>query len=165
MLSDRHLHFLQDKIQELRSALFFSLSNSVLRMPTSIITALRVDDAGQIWFFMGKPLQQLTEFDKQFPARLEFYKKGKASFIKVSGRACIVNDPHQVSELVTLSNEVAEKAMDQLVLVKLKIDKAEYFENAPATNGNVFQSVYNQILRWLLGDQGHYRHELLEPVY
>ena len=64
MLPDSSIQFLQDKIEDLRSALFFSLSNAVLKMPTTIVTTLKVDDAGQIWFFVNRPAQFLHEFDK-----------------------------------------------------------------------------------------------------
>ena len=164
MVSDRHLHFLQEKIQELRSALFYSLSNSVLRIPTSIVTALRVDESGQVWFFVSKPKHQLTEYDRQFPARLEFYKKGKGSLIKIVGRACIVNDTEEVKNLVTLPEELKEKAMDQLLLVKLKIDKAAYYETSTTVKGNGFTSALNQLKRWLLGEPAGHKSYEFEPI-
>ena len=92
MLSDKNLHLLQGKIQELRSALFYSLSNSVLKLPTSIVTALKVDGEGQVWFFVSRPRQQFSPAEQQFPARLEFYKKGKHSLVKIIGRASIVDE-------------------------------------------------------------------------
>ncbi len=165
MISDKHLHFLTEKIQELRSALFYSLSNSVLKIPTSIITALRVDEEGQVWFFVSRPKQQLTEFDRQFPARLEFYKKGKHSVIKINGRACIVNDAEKVKDLVNLADEIKEKALEQMLLMKVKIEKAEYFETSLAAKGNSLKYLASQIKRWLLGEPAGLRPYQLEPGY
>ena len=165
MLRDRHLHFLHDKIRDLRSALFYSLSNSVLKIPTSIVTALKVDDEGQVWFFVSRPKQQLTEFDRQFPARLEFYKKGKHAVVKINGRACIVNDAEQVTDLVSLPAEIKEKALDQLLLIKVKIEKAEYFETSPATNGTSLKKIASQLKRWLLGEPAGIRDYEFEPGY
>jgi hypothetical protein len=165
MLSDRHLHFLHEKIQDIRSALFYSLSNSVLKIPTSIVTALKVDEEGQVWFFVSRPRQQLTEFDRQFPARMEFYKKGKHSVVKINGRACIVNDANAVTGLVTLPDDIKEKALDQLLLIKVKIEKAEYFETSPDIKGNTIKQVASQFKKWLLGEPAGIRPYQFEPGY
>ena len=81
-------------------------------------------------------MQNIQEFDKEFPARLEFFKKGKSFYLKIMGKACIVNDPEEVNGLVHVSDEVKSKAMCQLVFVKVKMQSAEYMENTPPeTNG------------------------------
>src|SRR5690606_41917161 len=89
MTTDNHLKFLQHKIMELRSALFFSMSDAVLKLPTTIITALKVDELGQVWFFVNKPTQNIQEFDREFPCRAEFFRKGIDGQVKISGRAKI----------------------------------------------------------------------------
>ncbi len=165
MLSDKNLHFLQGKIQDLRSALFYCLSNSVMRLPTSIVTALKVDDEGQVWFFVSRPRQQLSAAEQQFPARLEFYKKGKQSLIKINGRACIVDEVEKMSNLVGLPDEIQSKALDQLLLIKVKIEKAEYCETNPPANRNAFQLIAREIKRWLLGEPAGVRPYQLEPGY
>src|SRR6478735_5802959 len=149
MLPDSSIHFLQDKIEDLRSALFFSLSNAVLKMPTTIVTTLKVDEAGQIWFFVNRPAQYLHEFDKDFPARLDFFKKGKSFFLKINGKARIVDDPEEVNSLVSLPDEIRTKAMFQMVLVKLKIQHAEYFEKEPRERMNWLQLVKSQLKKCL----------------
>ena len=165
MLSDRHLHFLQEKIQDLRSALFYSLSNSVLKIPTSIITALKVDDDGFIWFFVTRPKQQLADSEGQFPARLEFYKKGKHSLVKVNGRACVVSEINKITNLVSLPPEVQSKALDQLLLIKVKIEKAEYFETSSPNDANPLKKLGGQLKKWLLGEPAGIRPYELEPGY
>lgn len=157
MLSSKHLHFLQDKIQDLRSALFFSMNNSVLKFPTSVVSALKVDEVGQVWFFIRKPSQHISEFDKQFPARLEFYKKGKQYFLKILGKACIVNDPEEMNGLVDLPDEVKQEGMDHLILVKVKIEKGDYFEYKPAITGISITDYSKKIFRWLVGEQAGYK--------
>ena len=148
MLSETQLPFLQEKISDLRSALFFSLSNSVLKIPTNIVTALKVDEIGQVWFFVNRPLQNIQEFDKEFPARLEFYRKGKPFYLKITGKACIVNDPEELNTLVDVSEEVKDKAMDQLVLVRVKIQSADYVENTPSEATHWIQAIRALFNRW-----------------
>ena len=163
MLPDSSIHFLQDKIEDLRSALFFSLSNAVLKMPTTIVTTLKVDEAGQIWFFVNRPAQYLHEFDKDFPARLDFFKKGKSFFLKINGKARIVDDPEEVNSLVSLPDEIRTKAMFQMVLVKLKIQHAEYFEKEPRERMNWVQVVKSYLKKWLFNVEPGYRPYSFNP--
>jgi hypothetical protein len=164
MLPETHLPFLQEKISDLRSALFFSLSNAVLKMPTTIVTALKVDEVGQVWFLVNRPMQNIQEFDREFPARLDFFRKGKNFYLKISGKACIVNDPEELNGLVNVSEEVKSKAMDQLVLVKVKIQSADYVENAPAETNGWLYALRAQFNR-LLGNQTGYRPYSLQPAH
>ena len=164
MLSETHLPFLQEKISDLRSALFFSLSNAVLKMPTTIVTALKVDEVGQIWFFVNRPIQNIQEFDKEFPARLEFFKKGKNFHLKIIGKACIVNDPEEVNGLVDVPDEVKSKAMSQLVLVKVKMQSAEYMENTPPETSGWLHAIRTQFNKWF-GYQTGYRPYSMQPAH
>ena len=74
---NQQLLFLKEKIQDINSAIFFNLSDAVLKLPTSIITTLKVDEFGYVWFFVERPKQQLNEFEKEFPARMDYFRKGK----------------------------------------------------------------------------------------
>ena len=57
---------LQEKIKNLGSAIFFNQSDAVLKLPTSIVRIVDIDEYGYIWFFMQKPPQLLNEFEKEF---------------------------------------------------------------------------------------------------
>src|ERR1051326_9179490 len=96
MLPQSDLQFLQQKIQELKNALFFSQNTSLLRIATTIVSVIKVDELGQMWFFVPRPQQALHEFDREFPVRLEFFRKGKEFFLHVSGKAFIVTGDHLV---------------------------------------------------------------------
>jgi hypothetical protein len=133
------------------------MSTAVLKMPTCIVSALEVDEVGQVWFFINRPVQHIREFDKEFPARLEFFKKGMRYFLKASGRACIVDDPEEVYSLVSLPDEIKTKAIDQFVLVKFKIQHAEYYENNPATRHSWIKTFQGQLKKLLFRIEPGYR--------
>jgi len=164
MLTANNLTFLKEKIQELHSALFFNTSNAVLKLPTTIITTLKVDDAGQIWFFVNRPEQYLHEFDKEFPAKLDFFRKGKWFYLHVTGKAFIVSDPEELNEIVNVTDEVRRKAMNHLVLIKFKIMNAEYYDHRVEANGT-FQKLKSSVVRFLFGEKPAYRPYRLEPSY
>ncbi|MGZ5253657.1 MAG: pyridoxamine 5'-phosphate oxidase family protein [Flavitalea sp.] len=165
MLPLSNIHFLQEKIQDLRSALFFCMSDSVLKLPTTIVTALKVDDVGQIWFFLNRPIQQLQEFDKEFPSRLEFFKKGKSFYMKMSGKAIIVNDPEEVNSLVSLPDDIRTAAMGQMILVKFKIYCADYYEQDEQKDKSLWHQLKSKVMKWVYNENLSLRPHRLEPSY
>jgi len=128
MLPQSDLQFLQQKIQDLKNALFFSQNTSLLRIATTIVSVIKVDELGQMWFFVPRPQQALHEFDKEFPVRLEFFRKGKEYFLHVSGKAFIVTDPEDLNGLV--DEDIREQIGGQMVLIRVKMMKADYFDNS-----------------------------------
>ena len=156
--------FLQDKIREIGSAIFFNLSDSILKLPTSIVTTLKVDEYGFVWFFVQRPKQSLKEFETEFPVRLDFYKKGKAYFLQVSGKGWVVTDPEEMNSFVTLPEETRQLAMNEMVFVKVKIMKAEYFETKPAKAKNRWwQQAFNSFSAWF-GNSNGYRPDVYYPA-
>jgi general stress protein 26 len=127
MLSQPQVLFLQEKIMDLQQALFFNLSDAVLKLPTSIINALHVDDVGQVWFLVTRPSQNIAEFDKEFRARLDFYKKGKSFYMHVTGKASIVADPEEINSVTSIAENVKPTANSKMILVKLKINTIHYY--------------------------------------
>src|SRR3981081_3197136 len=87
---NQQLLFLKEKIQDINSAIFFNLSEAVLKLPTSIITTLKVDEFGYVWFFLERPRQQLNEFEREFPTRMDYFRKGKDYSLQIMGKAWIV---------------------------------------------------------------------------
>jgi len=134
MLTASQLQFFKERIIDIQSALFFNLSNAVLKLPNRIISIGHVDPVAQLWFFVNRPKQHISEFDREFPARLHFLRKGKSYFIKIEGRACLITDPEEINALVDFTEEEKEKARKEQVLVKVKIHHIEYAEKADERN-------------------------------
>ena len=163
MLTENQLNFFREKIQELRSALFFNTSNAVLKLPACIISTLKVDEAGQVWFFVNRPGQYLHEFDKEFPAKLNFFRKGKRFFLNLSGKAYIISDPEELNELVSVDDDVKQKAIANLVLIKFKITNAVYDER-PVRAQSLAQKLRMQFNR-LLSREKTEKTFSLQPTY
>jgi hypothetical protein len=157
MLNLSDLRFLQEKIQDLTHAIFFSENTSLLRMATTIISVSKVDELGQMWFFIPRPQQALHEFDREFPVRLEFFKKGRQYFLHVSGRAFIVTDPEEVNGLV--HDDIRKQTSHHLVLIKVRMLKADYFESAGdlAHASGWWRDLRTQVHAWLFNTRPGYR--------
>jgi hypothetical protein len=147
MSTNPQLTFLREKIQEIGSAIFFNLSDAVLKFPTSIVSTLKVDDYGYVWFFMKKPKQNIKEFETEFPVRLDFFKKGKEYFLQVMGKASVVIDPEELSMFMD-AEDVTDCLNGDAVLVKVKMLKAEFFETQNRQKANWWQSAMHSMTSW-----------------
>jgi hypothetical protein len=151
MLNDKNLHFIKEKIQDLRVALFHCHSKGLLKIPNTIIQTLTVDDNGDILFFINRPKQHLSEFDPEFLVGLNYFKKGKNYFLNIFGKARIVSDPEELMYIPELSEEEMKNALTTQVLIKVKILKVDFYNNKPKKKPYVFhkvQSVLYGLLDW-----------------
>lgn len=128
---DENLHFLKSKISEIKFAIFKSEINSELQLPNNIIQVLQVDDEGQVWFLTSCKHNQKLEINPSFYAYLDFHKKGTDCKLQICGKAEIVED--QDESFLSKSN-YSKSTVNQLLLIKMKIIQAEYFENKTAEN-------------------------------
>jgi general stress protein 26 len=153
MTRDLTVPFLQEKIQELQNALFFAELNSLLTIPTHVITAEVVDDAAQIWFVVPSTSRSAHEFDKEFSAKLDFFKKGKDFYLKVKGIATIVTDE---KEMIGFDSKEIRKRIQQgnAMVIKVKVQQADYFASTskPAAQ-NWIKNSGAHIFNWLLNPE------------
>ena len=152
MDTTQQLTFLQERIEEIGSAIFYNQSDAVLKFPTSVVNTVKVDEYGFVWFALQKPSQQLTEFEQEFPAKMDFYRKGKGYFLQVAGKGFVVNDPEEMNAMQDMDEEQAQVAKGQVVLVKVKIQKAEYYETRSANKIAWWQTAWNTMVTWFRHD-------------
>lgn len=120
MTTDTNLQFIRGKIYQIRSAIMYSMSNELIKLPNNIVKAVKVDNEGQLWFVCKHPGWQVGQCEQTFPARLYFYRKGVFCHVEVSGKATIVND---TNDFITTSSG-AEKPL----LIKMTMNSIEYTE-------------------------------------
>lgn len=145
--TDANLRFIREKIYETRNAVMYSMSNELVKIPNNIVTVLRVDDNGELWFFCTPPSFKIEECECVFPARLHFYKKGKFFHLEVSGRATIVNNEfHCVLPAEYRQEEKREKP----VLIKMSMTNVEYTSAAERREKNRLETMLENGYRWLL---------------
>jgi hypothetical protein len=128
---DNNLDFIKQKINEIKIALFKSELSPELQLPNNIIKTLKVEDDGAIWFYTSSNGNHVKNINGSFYAYLDFQKKGGNYRLQVSGKAGIVKDDDE--GLYSISN-YAKGSYGKLVLIRMKIMQAEFFENKPADN-------------------------------
>lgn len=141
MLTETQIRFLKEKIQDLRSALLYSMSDALLKLPTTIITALNVDDDGQVWFLINRPSQYLDELEQEFPVRLDFFKKGKDFFLKLSGKAAVIQDANEADHFFHMTSDMKSTAVSQMLLVKVRVQHVDCIRRGGPSGYNLLGSL------------------------
>lgn len=118
---------IRNKVTELGSAIFHNVSDAPKMISTSLISSVKYDEEGRIYFFTPRP-QFLVEDDMRFPAVLDFYKKGKPYFIKLNGVAELVtNDTELHSIHIRHLQHLSEPAgRSSYALVRFNVERVEY---------------------------------------
>jgi general stress protein 26 len=137
MSTDNNLQFIREKINTVKSAIMYSMSNELIKIPNCIVEAVEVDNEGQLWFICKPPVHQLDQCETSFPARLHFYRKGTFFHIEVSGKATIVN------------NVYTDNSKEQSLLIKMTMSTVEYTEPQERKRTKV-ETMLESGYRWLL---------------
>ncbi len=116
-----NFQFLKKKIKEIKMAMFRTEIDAELKLPNNIIQTFRVDNDGTVWFFTSCNGNYADNIDRSFYGYLNYYKKGSGCRLQLSGVATIVEN--EDDGLISID------AATRMVLVKMKIMQAEYYEN------------------------------------
>lgn len=138
-----------DKINELQSALLFTESSSLIKLPTHVVSDVEIDGEGLIWFVIPRPVQHIDAFDKEMPAKLDFFKKGLEFFVKVLGKAVLVTDSSEFLAHPELSDEMKERMQDERnIAVKVIVTEKTLIDNSPKPAQSWFQASRSQLSSW-----------------
>ena len=147
-------NFIKEKISALQSALFINDSEAVLKIPNQVISALYVDELRQVWFTVPSPFESMFQFDNAFPAQLGFFKKQTSFYLKISGYAFVVNDPEELNNLSCINEKTKQQIRNgKITLVKMKMQRSEYFEKDVAENEYSIPQIKNKIYKWINSQQ------------
>jgi hypothetical protein len=137
MSTDHNLQFIREKIYTVRSAIMYSMSNELIKIPNCLVTAVKVDNDGQLWFICKPPGYELDQCEKSFPARLHFYRKGTVFHIEVSGKATIMNQVY------------TDNRKEKNLLIKMTMSSVEYTEPQERKKTKM-ESILEEGYKWLL---------------
>ncbi len=119
VVKDSEINFISAKIDEIGYALFSSDLEPEFCLFNNIIKTLKTSN-GTIWFFTSCKAECITSLKGEFFASLNYYQKGKNFRLHVTGKASIAESMDDIAYTGVTNT--------QTVLIKYKIDKAEYFE-------------------------------------
>jgi hypothetical protein len=147
--------FLKRKLSELNSALFFAEGDSLFKLPNHLVTEMEVNDDGEIRFVIPKPAQNIEAFDKEFPVRLEFFKKGTAYRLNIQGKGVIIEGGAEMEKWLSYSDSRQEKAKNEtLILIKVSVQFVDYTGNISGSFPNRLKMAGMQLTGWLFSGKG-----------
>jgi hypothetical protein len=143
---------LKRKLSELNCALFFAEGDSLFKLPNHLVTEMDLNDDGEIRFAIPKPAQDIEAFDKEFPVRLEFFKKGIAYRLKLQGKGTIVDDSADMEKWLSTSSVRQEKAQHEaMILIKMDVKFVDYSGHMPGSF-NKLKMAGMQLSGWLFSN-------------
>jgi len=145
------LSFIEEKVRDLENALFFSLSDAVLKLPTCLVKLLEADQIGQLWFIIPRPSQFIHAFDKVFPVKLDFFRKDRDYSLNIIGTAFLVNDPEEIYNAECLHETIKHQATyNETILIKVQMSHAEYVGTTPAriSTKSILSQVKDKFFHW-----------------
>jgi hypothetical protein len=131
---------ISEKVEQLKTAIMYSADDYGLAFPNIIVTALKVDDTGNLWFTcpnIPKIFQQFLKEEKRLPVRLGFYRKGIDFNLEICGVACIEGSDTALSE-------------NPMIIFKMKMDTIEYREILERKPKNKIGLFLEQGYGWML---------------
>jgi len=120
------LTFVQLKIAEIRTAVFFCSNNTILPLPAYIVNAIKTNENHLIWFFISTDWNNKVFRHGLFPGKLEFYKKGYPFTLKIEGLAKLIHNKTDMQDLMTVP--LMEEVYNGMLLVSVKIQRVKYKE-------------------------------------
>lgn len=147
LVMDANLQFISEKITDLQNAVMYSMSKSLIKLPNDIVTAVKVDEEGQLWFLSHLPAQSLSACEQSFPARLKFFRKGRNFFVEVSGKATIVSKIPSAANLDNYTGSMTKRK--KAVLIKMTMSNIEYVEPRTQTRSK-WQELAQKTYSWML---------------
>jgi hypothetical protein len=110
-----------------------------------VISDVELDSEGSIWFVIPKPSMHIEAYDKEIPAKLDFFKKGTDFFVKVRGTAFLQTEINGE----TLSAGMRERLTNaDVILVKVQVQESELVDNSPKPKQNWLQASRSQLSSW-----------------
>ena len=143
------MNVLKSKIMELQSALFYTESISLVKLPTHVISDVEVDSEGRIWFAVPRPAQHIDAFEKEMPAKLDFFRKGMDFFVKVRGVAVLMTDAGMINSYESLSDDMKKKMSEKGSMgIMVKMERNDFVDNSPKPAQSWLQSSRSHLSSW-----------------
>lgn len=137
MSTDYNLQFIQQKLQTLRSAVMYTMSDSQRKLPNDIVNFLKADEAGNLWLIAHKPKWSLHTYEQRFPVRFVFYQKGIEFFVETSGTAVLASK----EDLVHYEDDLQDGAL----LLKMTPSFIEYTDTTKKLSFTSLTKLYTSM--------------------
>lgn len=141
MIIDNNRVFIENKLNEISSAVMYSQSNNIAKLPNDVVMFVKMDDCGQLWFRGHKPRNWVRTYEQNFPAKLFFYRKGIDFYMETTGIASIVSKEEKADQQEIRPNSL---------LYKMTPSYIEYIETGKRRSPSGLYRPTSQFYNWLM---------------
>lgn len=133
-----------EKIAELMKGIKFAMLTTVEengRLHSRPMATQSVEFDGDLWFFTRNESPKAWEVESHRQVSVTFADPEKSKFLAASGTASISHDREKMKELWTPVLKVFfPDGVDdpQLALLRVNVERAEYWDSAPTAIGRIF---------------------------
>ncbi|MBC7827642.1 MAG: hypothetical protein H7122_07850 [Chitinophagaceae bacterium] len=132
---------LKENLLQIRYGILKITSIPLLRISHSfMIETHKVTDEGYIWCTAAYPLPSNLIYEKSFAVKVKYIQKTTGLFVKVTGRAKVVNPSFNTRYFE--KNESAGMT-ENVLLLKIKIEEANYYKKRTISAYTTFLQVVN----------------------
>ena len=153
MSKETSVKLIQEKIQDLQTALFFPETSQQIQMPNYVVDSAKADEEGNVWFIISRPVQYIEQEELKFPCKLDFFKKGKPFHLKLQGKACLYSNFYKFNFPFPIADLKERMENKQSIVVKMEIEYADYFEIPPIHESKSSQDSIGILVNWLFKSQ------------
>ncbi len=132
------------KLAELMKGIKFAMLTTVEEdgsLHSRPMTAQQVEFDGELWFFTRVDSPKVWESQHHRQVNVAFADPEKSKFLSASGRASLIRDREKIKQLwspvlkIFFSGGIDDP---ELGLLKVTVDKAEYWDSAATSIGRAF---------------------------
>ncbi|WP_290797718.1 hypothetical protein [Flavihumibacter sp. UBA7668] len=114
---------LTELINSFQHGLFMNFSDQEFRLQNGVARLIHADEMGNCWLLFHSNLQDATVYEKEFPARIRFYEKGKDYYVEANGKGVIQTTPEEWSSCPAISYGMAKALRYHGLIVCLKMNQ------------------------------------------
>lgn len=148
---------LAERMNSFQYGLFMNLSDQEFRLPNGIARLIHADEQGNCWLLFHTNLQDAGVFEKEFPARIRLYEKGKDYYIEAGGKALIQTSPDEWAACPAISYGMAKALRYHGLVVCLKLNHVTVTSTQKSRFLQSFYDWIEQTTDWFIGEPSRKR--------
>ncbi len=141
-----------ERINSFQYGLFENQSNQEFRLQNGIARLIHSDDQGNCWLLFHTNLSDAGVFEKEFPAKVRFYEKGKDYYVEAGGKAVIQTNPDEWAACPSISYGMAKALRYHGLIVCFKMNHVTVTATRKIRFAQQFFTWLEQTTDWIMGE-------------
>ncbi|HEY8398458.1 MAG TPA: hypothetical protein VIK80_10980 [Flavihumibacter sp.] len=143
---------LAELMNSFQYGLFMNFSNQEFKLPNGIARMIDTDNKGNCWLLFHSNRQDASVYEKEFPAKIRLYEKGKEYYVEANGKATILTQPEEWASCPQISYGMAKALQFHGLVVCLRMNKVTVTPTRKYSTTGVIARWLENITDWIMGE-------------